>query len=365
MKIAGIIAEYNPLHNGHILHIEKTKQLTNCDLLIAVISGNFNQRGTISIIDKQTKIQSALKHGVDLVLEIPTTSVLSNADIFAKGAIDTLKLCDIDYLVFGSETNNLKELKEIAHLNINVNHLKENLKAGLSFPQSYGLLSGKFEANDILAISYLKELKNSPITPLSIKRHISYHSDEINDISSASAIRKAVKNNIDYHITTPLNITKPQFNEKYFSYLQTLLTTANSQELKEIYLIDEGIENHLIKCIANSDNYDDFINKAITRRYTKARIERSLIHIMMNNKKTAVKNLPEINFIRVLGFNKKGQNYLKKLKTKTNVAVNFNQIPKEYRELFYKAALLYAHNLDKDHRKNILDQEIKGPIIIK
>lgn len=367
MKISGIIVEYNPFHNGHLHHIQQTRKITNCDLLIAVMSGNFNQRGIISIINKEEKIRAALNNGVDLVIELPVHAVLSNADIFAETAIKLLNLCKVDSIVFGSESNNIEELKEISTLNINVNHLKEMMKTGHSFAKSYGLLCGNFEANDILAIAYLKAISkiNSNIKSYTIQRTNSYHSLEIKKIASATAIRNAVKNSIDYHKATKLNIKNPQFNDKFFNYLKTLLTIYNDDHFKNIYLVDEGIENHLIKSINKAINYDDFIKIAVTRRYTKARIERTIINIMLNIKKNDINNFKDLNFIRVLGFNQKARLYLKELKKDIIVATNYNQIPLTFRDLFYKSAILYTHNLEYDLKEKILKQEVSGPIIIQ
>lgn len=367
MKITGIIVEYNPFHNGHIHHIKETKKLTNCDLLIAVMSGNFNQRGTISICDKETKIKAALNHGVDLIVELPVNFVLSNADIFAQGAINILNICNVDSIVFGSESNNIEELKEISEFNINVNHLKEIMKTGHSFAKSYGLLCGSFEANDILAIAYLKAINkiNPLIKAYSIQRTNAYHSMEINKISSASAIRNAIKNSQPYLLATDTNINLPQFNDKYFNYLKTLLNIYKSDYFKDIYLVNEGIENHLIKCINKSESYDDFIEKSTNRRYTKARIERTLINILLNLTKKEVSELQNLNFIRVLGFNQKGREYLNSLKNTTIVATNYNMIPLKFRDLFYRSSLLYTHNLSFNQKEKILKQEVSGPIIIQ
>lgn len=365
MVIAGVVVEYNPFHNGHIYHLNKTRILTKADLVIGVISGFFNQRGVISIIDKKTKTEIALKYGIDLLIELPPYYVLSNADIFAKGAIEILKMCGVNYICFGSESNNLKELKQISNLSININHLKEVMKSGHSFPKSYGLLCGNFEANDILAIAYLKALKKSKITPLTIQRTNSYHSLEINEISSATAIRNAIKNKQDYKQATPLKIKKPVFNNKYFDFLKIILLTSLNKNLKEFYLVEEGIESHLIKTIKKSSNYDDFITKSITKRYTKARIERTIIHILAQNTKKEIKELEPLNFIRVLGFNQKGQKYLKHLKDKVNVCAKFKDIPYKHRQMFYKIAVLYSYGLKQKESENILKQEIGSPIIKK
>ncbi|MBO7697794.1 MAG: nucleotidyltransferase family protein, partial [Erysipelotrichaceae bacterium] len=153
MKVTGIIAEYNPFHNGHLHHLKETIRISGPDLLIAVITGNYNQRGDLSIIDKFTKTKTALDHGIDLVVELPYIFTLQNAYVYGRQAIRILDQLRIDDLVFGSETNNLEELEKYASLEIDVTRLKELMHDGNSFPKSYGLLSGSLYPNDILAIA--------------------------------------------------------------------------------------------------------------------------------------------------------------------------------------------------------------------
>ena len=124
MNLCGIIVEYNPFHNGHMLHINKAKELSRADGTIAVMSGNFCQRGDFSVIDKFAKAEIAINHGVDLVVELPYLYATQNASKFAYGAINVLKACHINHLVFGSETNDIEILKDIASTEINPDHLK-------------------------------------------------------------------------------------------------------------------------------------------------------------------------------------------------------------------------------------------------
>lgn len=188
--VVGIIAEYNPFHNGHKYHLEKSKQIAHADYTIAVISGNFVQRGNVSLVDKWTKAEMALKNGVDLVIELPTIYSISSAENFAYGAIKTLDALNIvDYVSFGSETYDLNILNKIADIfyyqpSEYVSLLNHELSKGISFPKARenailmylndirtyaNILSSP---NNILGIEYLKALKRtrSQIAPINIQR---------------------------------------------------------------------------------------------------------------------------------------------------------------------------------------------------
>ena len=360
MKVSGIIVEYNPFHNGHKYHIEQSKQLTNPDVLIAVCTGNYNQRGDISIINKFEKTKAALDNGVDLVVELPYIYTTQNAYVFGAKAVQILNMLKTNYLIFGSETNNLEELQKYADLQVDVTRLKQLMHDGNSYPKSYGLLSSYLYPNDMLAVTYLKALKNTNITPISIKRTNDYHSDKIEVISSASAIRKAIKDNIDISNTCPINIDNPVYNEDLYPYLRRLLMTMSSKDLSTIFLVSEGIENLLKENAIKYDNYDDFINNCVSRRYTKSRIQRICLQIMNQIKKEDVDNLNDMNYVRVLGFNTKGREYLKEIKNDCNIVTQFKNIPTKYKDIEYKTSLLYSTLFKQDYIK----QELKGPLII-
>lgn len=363
MNITGIIVEYNPFHNGHIYHINEAKRITNPDLLICITSGNYVQRGEPSIINKFEKTKAALKYGVDLVIELPYIHTIQNATIFGQKAIQLLNELKINNLVFGSETNNLEELKKIASFNINIDHLKEEMNKGFSYPKAYGLLTSFLYPNDLLALSYLKALKDMDIKPISIQRTNDYNGLELKEIASAKALREAIKNNQDINNYSPIDINDPIFIEDFYPYLRKILITRNKNDLHDIFLVNEGIENLLIKNAYKYDKYDDFINNSISKRYTKTRINRTCMNIINDIKKIDVKNLKNDNYIRVLGFNSKGQEYLKKLrKENINIVTQFKNIPKEYKDVEWKVNNLY-YSYTKDYQASI-KQELKGPIII-
>jgi len=366
MKVCGIVVEYNPLHQGHLYHLAKAKEIAGADIMVAVMSGNFVQRGEFAITDKWTRTQAALDAGIDLVLELPTIFTLQSATQFGKAAIDILHLAKCDTVVFGSETNNLDELKEIASMSFNIDNFKENMKKGFSYPAVYGYMCDSYGPNDILATAYLRELANFPeMEPISILRTSDYLNDELDDrLPSALAIRTALKQGKDVSASTPMkgleSYPSPRW-EQYYGVIRNRLLTTPAKELSQIFLMDEGIENHLIKQAYEYYNWNDFISACVTRRYTRSRIQRTLCHLLMNNTKDMVKALPEYNKIRVLGFSDAGKQYLKYLKEQeVEVANHFTANIKQYRDIEYKAAVAYSMFMDNEHMEYINRAEISG-----
>lgn len=362
MNITGIVVEYNPFHNGHIRHIKQAKKLTKCDLLIAVTSGSFSQRGDISVIDKFDKTALALEYGVDLVVELPYIYTTQNAKVFGEKSLEILKVLGINNVVFGSETCNIEELKKYAELNIDITKLKEIMSTGTSYPKAYGLLASALYPNDILAVSYLKAIKDSDIKAFPIKRTSNFHDNKLKKVCSASAIRNAIKNKEDYSIGTPAKIKNAHFNEELYPYLRTLLFTHDKKDLQDIFLVSEGIEGLLIKNAFKYDKYEDFINASISRRYTKSRIQRIILNIILQIKKKDVDNNQELNTIRVLGFNSKGQKFLRDYENENiKLVTQFKNMPEDYKIIEWKVAQLYASLQRKPDK--YLKKELKGPVI--
>ena len=362
MKSTGIIVEYNPFHNGHLYHIEQARKLTDPDVLIACMSGNYNQRGDLSIINKYEKTKAALDHGVDLVIELPYIDTIQNAYVFGKTSVDLLDMMKVSSIVFGSETGNLEELQKYADLEVDVTRLKELLHDGNSYPKSYGLLSASLYPNDMLAVTYLKALKDKDIEAICIQRSNDYKSEEMDVIASATALRKAIKEHKDISYATPIEINEPVFNEDLYPYLRRLLMTTDSEELSNIFLVSEGIENLLKRNAILYEDYEEFINASISRRYTRARIQRILLHIANHIRKEDVERLSSPDYVRVLGFNDKGRQYLKEIKEDVNIVTLFKNIPEPYKDIEWKCDLLYS-TLLKDPQSYIR-RELQGPIIL-
>ena len=329
MKILGIIVEYNPFHTGHLYHLQKAKEMVKPDLVVAVMSGNYVQRGEVSIIDKFKRSELAIKYGVDLVIELPFAYVSQSADYFCKGAIDLLYHIGVTDLVFGSECGDIHLFKEIAYA-IKDNptdydqYVKNAMKQGLRYPdacnQALSLLLNKSiqTPNDLLGLGYVKEVINNdyPICLHCIQRSNDYHDTSLTKIASATALRKALKEKQDVHdYLLDMSYYGHLYDQSnFFNYLKYQIIIQDIHHLKKIHLVDEGIENLLKKVIFDVDSYEELVNSLTSKRYTKTRIQRMLLHILMNNTKDEIKNCFPIDYIHVLKMNQKGQKYLKTIK---------------------------------------------------
>lgn len=333
MKTVGIICEYNPFHNGHIYQINKIKEFFPDCLIVVVLSGNYMQRGELSIIDKWDKTKIALNY-VDLVIELPFVFASQSADIFAHGAISILNELKVDYLVFGTDElnvqdfNTIVDIQKIPDFNKNVTAL---LSDGYNYPTAlaqsvYKLCQIKIsKPNDLLGLSYMKELEklNSDIKPINIPRSNDYHSTElINNISSGTAIRKGIKNKINISEYVP-DITLTYLSHMHFleDYFELLKYKIISTDISNIQTVDEGIENRIKKYIMQSSSLNELVSFVKTKRFTYNKIMRMLIHILTNFTKDEAKKTKNIEYIRILGFDQKGKNYLNKIKKDTTVPI--------------------------------------------
>lgn len=316
MEIIGIICEYNPFHNGHVYHINKIKELYPDSLIVLCLNGYFCQRGDISILSKEDKVRIALDNKVDVVVELPTIYATQSADIFAEASIKILNLMGVKRVVFGSECNDINYLEGIALKQIN-NDYKDNLKMyldkGMNYPSALNKALGinLNSPNDLLGVSYIKAIikNNFNIKYECIKRTSDYLdvvSD--NDIVSASNIREKIKNNISVLKYINYDYDFKVINEDLlFNIIKYKIITDDN--LGKYLSVDEGIEYKLIKEINNCSNMNDLILKVKSKRYTYNRIKRMLMHILIGILK--IDNNLDINYVKVLGFNDKGKNYLK------------------------------------------------------
>ena len=336
MKSIGIIAEYNPFHNGHLYHIEKIKEKYPDYSIVLVMTGNFTERGDVSIIDKWKRTEIALKHGVDLVIELPYPFATQSADYFAYGAVTLLEKLNVEKIVFGSESDNVDDLYLIANTQINNPEFERLVKIyskmGNNYPTALSLalkdLTNKKidEPNDLLGISYIKTIlkNNYKIKYETIKRTNSYHSKELDEeISSASSIREALKNNLDISKQIPKDTisyyTDLHFIEDYFDILKYKIMTEN--DLSIYHTVEEGIDKLLKKKIIAANSYSELVNLVKSKRYTYNKITRMLLHILCNFTKEKANLFKEISYIRILGFNDTGKSYLNKVKKDIDIPI--------------------------------------------
>ena len=365
----GIICEYNPFHNGHIYHLNKVKELIKDDVLVLVLSGNYTQRGNISIIEKYDKARLALMYGVDIVVELPFNFATQASDIFAKGSIEILNELKCNKVIFGSESNNVDDLKELANIQVNNKEyniiVKEELDKGINYPTAMSNALKKIsnktvqDANDLLALSYIKEIikNNYDIEPISIKRTNNYNSKNLTGgVDSATSIREALKNNKDISRSVPKEVKKYLIkldSKKVFDLLKYKILTDNDLSIYQD--VDEGLDNKIKKEIINSNNIDELVMKIKSKRYTYNKITRMLIHILCSYEKKDNDN--SLKYIRVLGFSNKGKNYLNKIKKYINypIITNINKKNEDLLKLEIKTDSIYY--LIADNNKNIFSNK--------
>lgn len=359
MKVLGLIVEYNPFHQGHLYHLNKAKELINPDITIVIMSSHFVQRGEPAISDKWTRAKVVIKNGVDLVIELPFVYSVQSADYFAKGAIEILHKLNVTDIVFGSESGNIDVFKDIA-LTIKNNPngyntlVKQQLNLGLRYPDacnkalSISMNKSITTPNDLLGLAYVKEVINNnyQINLHCIKRTNDFHSLKLENICSASAIRHALKNNvaITNQICNYDEYKEFYFFEDFFPFLRYKLLTISKDELKHIHLVDEGIENLLKEKILLCKDMNQFITALTSKRYTRSRIQRMLIHILMNNNKATIIESMKIDYIRVLKMNNVGQSYLSRIKKtcEYKIITNFSSYQHLALDLEFKATKLLS-----------------------
>jgi len=376
-KIIGIIAEYNPFHNGHIYQIEQIKKKYSDSIIIVCMSSSFTQRGDISILNKFDKTNIILNHNVDLVIELPYIYTVQGSDIFAKYALELLNNLKIDVLCFGIEKDNLNDLTNAANTQLNNKNfdikVKEYLDSGLNYPTSLNkalkdLINIEVtEPNELLALSYIKEIikNNYNIELFPIKRTNNYHDILSNEIIvSASNIRNKIENNIDFKNNVPndiYNILKnKRLNNKYFEYLKYKILSENN--LEKYLDVDEGLSTRIKDSIYKSNKLDELINNIKTKRYTYNKINRMLNHILCSLTKEEVKLYKDIEYIRILGFTKNGQDYLNSIKKEIEIPILNKYDTNKYKSLDIEKRVSDIYSIIYE---DITKDEIKNKPIIK
>jgi predicted nucleotidyltransferase len=358
MKIAGIITEYNPLHNGHLYQLNWIRRELHPDLMIIVMSGDFVQRGEPAVLSKWDRTQWALRAGADLVFELPYIFSVGKADIFALGAVSILDQAGATHLIFGSEDGRIDAFIRTVDL-IEAHHaaydraLMNALHTGLSYPNAhaaaYRLIAEREAENTIdltrpnnsLGFHYIRAIRklNSSMTPITLKRIQSDHSDpgfhQDARIASSTSIRshllnqqadESLENKVPDYVYSLLMNRKTSgclmdWNA-CFPYLKYRLLSSTPGQLKEIYECEEGIEHRLLSCIRSAESFRQFIGMVKTKRYTWSRLQRLSTHILTHTLKEEVREPAqkgELSYLRPLGMNSKGQNWLSHMRKQFQV----------------------------------------------
>ncbi|MBA9024980.1 nucleotidyltransferase [Peribacillus huizhouensis] len=401
MKAVGLVVEYNPFHNGHVYHAIESKKAAKADVVIAVMSGSFLQRGEPALVNKWARAKMALKGGIDLVFELPYPFATQQAGIFAQGAISILETLACDTFCFGSENGRLEPfMSTYQFLLKNKDEFDEkiryHLKAGYSYPKATSLAFNEIQGhenvldltqpNNILGLEYVKTAlsKQFKIKPMTIHRIAAgYHDTELStgSIASATGIRKAIadKKNLKDIFTYIPESTKDVLEqylavyhsfhdwEKYWPLLKYQILSATVEELASIYEIEEGIEFRMKEMAAIASSFHEFITLLKTKRYTWTRIQRMCVHLLTRMKKEDMHAFIEAPaFLRLLGMNSNGREYLNKIKKDLPIplisrlsAFNDPSIQPDLR-----ASQVYALGLSQPYQKLLMQREYKSPVIV-
>lgn len=366
MKVLGIVAEYNPFHNGHLYHLDTSRSLTGADCVVAVMSGNFTQRGEPAVFDKWARAEMALQCGVDLVIELPVIYAMASAEYFAFGAVRLLdSLGAVDTLCFGSEFGLINKLEQIADILYDEpkeykSLLKSFLSSGKSFPAarekalSEYLINryGKDELsellknpNNILGVEYMKALRrlHSRIVPLTIGRvGNDYNSVELSGrISSATSIRKVLSSNPWFGARELLDscmpITSlavmerevemgrgPLFPPDFFQLLLSTLRKMTNDEISKLPYMEHGLENRIRQAVDNSTTWQELVDRICTKRYTATRVQRILFSALAGISNDTLEYFTRLGgppYIRILGSNETGRKLLSKIRGKSTLPI--------------------------------------------
>ncbi|WP_152656489.1 nucleotidyltransferase [Oceanobacillus sp. CFH 90083] len=401
MEACGLVVEYNPFHYGHQYHLKKAREETGADCMVAVMSGNFLQRGEPAIIDKYNRAKAAVLGGVDLVVELPYVYAVQHSDFFAKGAVDTLYHSGVTAICFGSESGNINSFStayqlQKEHHNQYEAAVKAYLNEGHAYPDAatkayqrvFGIsdILDVSKPNNILGLSYVRAIEDAryPIKPITIKRiQNNYHDTAITgSIASATSIRKEVLNNpsasesaADAMPADTLDILKSYKHtsgywhdwELYYSFLKYRVQMMTQAELKQIEGVVEGLEHRIMRTALEASSFQEWMTALKTKRYTWTRLQRIFVHILTNTRKEENILANSTGYVRILAMNKTGQAYLNQQKKKADLPfiTKINQIQHPFLRIEERAAKAYYSILSGQKQRSFFLQEIKAPIIIK
>ncbi len=370
MKVTGIIAEYDPFHNGHSYHIKKAREMTGADAIVVVMSGHFTQRGMPAFFSRDARVRMAVDGGADLVIELPYIYACNSSHEFARGAAGILNgIGCVDALVFGAETDDMDALEKAARAAAGTDdrssaYIKEEMKNGVSYPEAltrsvekiYGAQTAAVlrEPNNLLGIEYMKALRElgSGIKPFIVGRRSAAHGESLEmlherkqeqRIASGTAVRKAVYAGgaraaemlvpdtsfsiiSGYERSSGFSFTEyhDKIKKNMFELLKYKIITSDESELAEVYGVAEGLENRLKSCISGAEDIDGLIDSVKSKRYTRARISRTLMHLLINLRTTDFETLRETYCARVLGFSPTGGKLLRLMSESSAIPVFSN-----------------------------------------
>ncbi|MDM5226337.1 nucleotidyltransferase [Cytobacillus sp. NJ13] len=402
MNAAGVIVEYNPFHNGHAFHLEQAKKISGAETIIAVMSGNFLQRGEPALLSKWKRAEMALRAGADIVFELPFQFAVQQADIFASGAVSILEAAGCRSLCFGSESGNMESFHQTLSFLEEHNadyqeRVRVHLDAGFSYPKATsmafldlnpeGELVDLSKPNNILGFQYLKSARRqySSMELFTVARKSAgYHDEQFtsDSIASATSIRKAlfsgngeiecIRQYVPETTYQGLLHYKKEFGgfhqwEQYWPFLKFRLVHLQPEKLRGIYEMEEGLEHRFLTAALQAESFQQFMEKIKTKRYTWTRLQRACVHILTNTEKTEMPNKPlRAKYLRLLGMTKNGRKYLNMHKSDLKLPLisrisshNAHQL-----HLDIKASRVYAMGIDGARDKTLMQKEFNQPPIM-
>ena len=341
MQILAVVCEYNPFHLGHEYQLKQARKLYQPDGIIAIMSGNFTQRGECAIIDKYYRTQMALSGGADLVLELPTLYATAASGYFAQGALLSLAACGvIDAIFFGSESQNSEQLERCAAILAAEpaeysTALRQYLTQGLSYPKAQSLVLKELydlnlplnNSNDLLGLNYLCAIKrfNLPLKVLPILRQGSHHNNGNSGFASSSTIRQKIIAQESFLADVPPYSSQIMAQAKIMNMsifeptLLTLLERSSVDELLNLPDMTNDLANRLINAIGQYNSSTEILNHIKNKSCTYSRLRRLLCHLLLNIIKNDYRQNPA--YLRVLGFNSVGQKILKSMKKQASLPI--------------------------------------------
>lgn len=386
MKIAGIIAEYNPFHNGHAHHIARTREKTGCDFVIVCMDGSYTQRGEAACMDKWTRARAALLCGADAVFELPALFAVRTADVFARGGVAVLGNLGCDVLSFGSECADAALLERLAQLRTDEpEEISAAIRAGLDRGKSHARARGEAIAaylgmdeqtlnapNLTLGAEYIRAIQELGLNMETciVERIGGYHDAAMGEIASASAIRAAVRRNEDAREAVP-EILRKDLNRIARMHapddlLLHVLRSMDEAQISALPDVDEGLEKRLMKCAREAATREELLEKLKCKRYTHARLSRLCAHALLGLTREIADRHPLPEYAHLIGLRKDAKGLMAQLKERTKLPIISDPVQLAENEIFRlecRATDLRALQCD-DAQDRISGQEFTRKFVV-
>lgn len=345
MKIAGIIAEYNPFHRGHAYHIKRTREMTGCDYVAVCMDGHFTQRGEPACMSKWMRARMAIACGADIVVELPALYAVRTADAFARGGVDILGGMGVDFLSFGSEIDDMDLIRKLAAIRAHEpeavsRKIREYLDAGMSHARARGLAVGEYlnidpellnRPNLILATEYIRAIieKYPHIRPVPVARIGDYHGEELCQFASASAIRAAFsrgekENALDCLPDEVRGFAAPDAMHPMDDLIMYRLRSMTAEQIAALPDVCEGLDSRLYRLCRETGTREQLLEALKCKRYTHARLSRMLAHALMGMTQDLIENHPVPGYARIIAVSENAGPLLKELTNRASVPIISN-----------------------------------------